>query len=101
MSEQGAAGLGVLILLMAILVGGPMCQGAVIQDDIAIRALTESGYSQIEIVEKDIWWVGFKGGHEDDAVLFQCRALNPANLSVDVDVYVSYWPWSSATIRTR
>ncbi len=93
--------IGVVLLLIAILVGGPMCQGALIHNDIATRALEEGGYSNVEVISKDIWWIGCSGGHEDDAVLFHCRALNPNNVSVEVDVYASYWPWSSATIRTR
>ena len=64
----------------------------------AVTALETQGFSDIRVTDKDIWFVGWKGGH-NDSVRFTASATNPIGKRVTVYVFAG-WPFKGATIRT-
>lgn len=90
-----------VLLIAAGSIGFTLLQGALLNDDIPVRTVSNAGYTDISQVSKDIWFVQWKGGHKDDVALYTLTARNPAGAMVTVEVYLSAWPWSSATIRGR
>ncbi|MBI2041896.1 MAG: hypothetical protein HYT20_02680 [Candidatus Nealsonbacteria bacterium] len=76
------------------------CAGNLVDEDIAVKALKTQGFSDIMITDKDSWFVSFKGGGREDAVIFTALATNPAGKKVEVFVFAG-WPWKGATIRSR
>ena len=65
----------------------------------AIRALENQGFSQIQVLDKDIFFLWWNGCGEDDDASFELRALNPVGKKVEMTVCVG-WPFKGATIRT-
>ena len=93
--------LGVLagmFLVLSLLCGGCM-RGALVSEDVAIRALETQGYSDIKVTEHAYFALNLRGGHRDDAARFTCKAKNPAGKQVTVYVF-SGWLFTDATIRT-
>ncbi|MDO8559226.1 MAG: hypothetical protein Q7R84_02735 [bacterium] len=90
----------IFIILSFGFSGVSACSGNLVDEDIAVKALEIQGFSDITIIEKDNWFIGFKGGGREDVVKFTAVATNPAGKKVEVDVFAG-WPWKGATIRTR
>lgn len=92
---------GVLFLMMlALIILAPAGCGMMVKEDVAIRALETQGFSNVKIIEKDVFFVGCKGGDGNDVVRFTAIATNPAGEEVQVCVFAG-WPFKAATIRTK
>lgn len=89
----------ILIILFLILAALLSCRGFLVPEDRAVSALDKRGYSNIEIIDRDVFFTSFKGCGEKDAVKFDARATNPAG--EDVEVFVcSGWLFKGETVRT-
>jgi hypothetical protein len=73
--------------------------GLLANEDTARHALEINGFSNIEIVDRAWFAVGFRGGDRSDAARFTATATNPAGKKVTVYVFVG-WPFKGGTIRT-
>jgi len=103
-NQKGSAGSGgvhLIFLLFFIFVVFPFasCRGALVDKDVAIRALEKQGYSNIEIINHQYFWVGWKGCDSKDAAKFTAHVTNPAGKQVEVFVCTG-WILKGATIRT-
>lgn len=87
-----AAIVGLMIFLLTL--------GKFVDESTAIRALEKQGYSNIEVVDKDIWFVSLRGCGDEDVAKFDAVATNPAGKEVDVFVCIG-WPFKGATVRTN
>ena len=86
----------IIALLVSIFGGFP---GRFVSKDKAMTAMEKAGYSEVQIVDRAIYFVPFRGGGKEDVVRFTCNAKNPAGKSV-VGVYVYCgWPFKGTTIR--
>lgn len=88
---------GVVIIALCLFVA--LARGLLVSEDIAVQALETQGFSSIQVLERNWFLVGFRGGHEQDAARFVCRAVNPAGREVTVHVFAG-WPFHGATVRT-
>ena len=85
-------------VLWVILFGFPT--GILVDEQKAINALEDAGYSQIEITDRAIFFIRFRGGDRRDSVRFTAKALNP--LGKEVEVYIfSGWLFKAPTIRAK
>ncbi len=101
-SSDGLYGLVVLLFVAVFIVLFTLAliRGVFVGENAAIRALETQGYSEVRIVDKDIWFVGMRGCGDEDAAKFDAVAINPAGNEVDVFVCVG-WPFKGATVRTN
>ncbi len=76
------------------------CRGILTDQDVAIRTLEAQGYSDIEIIDKAWWAVGFRGCDESDATRFTAQATNPTGNRVEVYVCTGAFV-KGGTIRVR
>lgn len=88
---------GAFLALVLIFAG--CSRGALVREDVAIRALEDQGFSDVKVTEHAWFWLGVRGGHKDDAARFTCQAKNPAGKEVTMYVF-SGWLFGGATIRT-
>jgi hypothetical protein len=87
---------GLVVLLVVLLLLSGTC-GMMIDEKIIYEALETNGYSNIQIVDRQTYLVGCKGGDNDDA-RFECTAVNPKGENVTVYVFAG-WLFKGATIR--
>ncbi len=87
----------VVLVLLAAFFG--IFSGTFVNENVAKKTLETQGFSDIKIVDKDIFFVGLKGGAQDDVVKFTAMAKNPIGRTVQVFVF-SGWPFKGATIRS-
>lgn len=74
--------------------------GLLVDEGVAIRTLETHGFSNIQIVDRDWFFIPIRGGSETDNVRFEAVATNPAGEFVTVYVYAG-WPFKAGTIRTK
>ena len=79
-----------------VLYGG---RGACVESEQAIRAMENMGFSDVKVIDKSIWFVGFRGCSSHDGAMFMARGINPADKEVEVSVCVG-WPFKGATVRS-
>ena len=75
-------------------------RGSCADEEQAIRAAENLGFSEVKVIEKSIWFIGFKGCSASDAALFEVVAKNPVGREVEVGVCVG-WPFKGATMRSQ
>jgi hypothetical protein len=89
-----------LVFIIVIIISlGSCSRGVMVDDSTAVKALETSGFSEVKITKKNVFFVLLRGGPESDAVRFTCRAKNPAGKIVEVYVF-SGWPFKRSTVRT-
>ena len=89
----------VILVILAIFIAALWPTGIYVDDRVAVKALTDLGFSDIVVLEKDVWFVAMKGGSESDAARFTCEATNPAGKRVTIYVF-SGWLFKGATVRS-
>jgi len=75
-------------------------RGIFVDPNIAKRSLEIQGYKNVQVTNKAVFFIEFRGCGDDDASKISLSAKNPANQDVDIDVCVG-WPFKGATIRTE
>jgi hypothetical protein len=92
---------GIIAIIAVVLVFFvlPNCTGYLVPDSKAVTHLEKEGYSDVQVVSKDVWFVSIRGGATGDVVRFTCEATNPIGQSVTVYVFAG-WPWKKCTTRT-
>lgn len=73
-------------------------RGMLVEPSVAVNALQNQGYSDVEVVDSSWILVNFQGCGSD-AAIFHCKAINPAGKKVDINVCVG-WPFKGATVRS-
>ncbi|MEK7650302.1 MAG: hypothetical protein AAB364_00270 [Patescibacteria group bacterium] len=76
------------------------CRGCTVSDQVAIKALETSGFSDIKIVDHSWFAIGVRGGSDSDAARFTAEATNPVGKRVTVEVFTG-WLFKGATIRSQ
>lgn len=74
-------------------------RGLLTNEQTAIDALESRGYTEIEVHDKDVFFVGFRGGDQMDAAIFNCSAKNRHGKEARFDVTMG-WPFKGSTVRT-
>lgn len=87
----------VLFLALAALMS---CRGCTVNEQVAIKALETSGFSDIKIVDHSWFAIGVRGGGSRDAARFTAEATNPVGKRVTVEVFTG-WLFKGATIRSQ
>ncbi len=86
-----------LIVVISLLL---QCRGVLVDESVAIRAAEIQGFTNVKVVDRAWFGVGFRGCGKLDAVRFTIKASNP--LGNEVECYVcSGWLFKAATIRTK
>ena len=86
----------VIVIILAVIW---MPIGASFVDDTkATRALTQLGFTDVTILNKDPWFVGIKGCGSGDGALYTVRGINPAGQAITVEVCAGIW--KGGTIRS-
>lgn len=83
--------------LLLLLLANP--SGRMVPESKAVTTLETQGFTNVKIVDRDVYFITWKGGDKSDSVRFTARAINPAGKEVTVYVF-SGWLFKGATIRT-
>lgn len=89
-------------LYVVLIVGSlfvSLCRGLFVDEQAAIKALDDAGYSNVEVVDRAWFAVPLRGGSESDAARFEARVTNPAGKKVTIYVFVG-WPFKGSTVRS-
>lgn len=90
----------IIVMIIITILSFTFFGGFFVSEDVAIRALKAHGFSDIEILDKDVFLVYFRGCSNTDCAKFDIRAKNP--LGETVELYVcSGWLFKGATVRTK
>lgn len=73
--------------------------GLFVDSSVAVKALKNQGFTNVQVLDRDWLLVGFRGCDGLDAAKFTVRAVNPVGDTVETCV-CSGWPFKNATIRT-
>jgi len=65
----------------------------------AVTAMSDSGFTSVSIKDSDVWFAGWKGCGDSDAMLVEVSALNPNNKAVDM--FVCLGLLKGSTIRSE
>lgn len=84
------------VLLVLALVAG--C-GAMTSESKAIHAAEDAGYTDIEVIGKDVWLIGLRGCGESDNARFTVRGINPRGEKREL--YVCAGVLKGGTIRSK
>lgn len=87
-------GLSIIFMLVIVLY---LFIGLTISPNNSIKLLETSGFTQVELMDRDWFMVSLRGGDEEDVVRFKFSAVNPVGKKVVVYVYSGIL--KSATIR--
>lgn len=99
MDKEGCA-IVIIVAFFVIALAFAAGRGAFLSENDAIMAAEKQGYSNVEVREKHIFFIGLRGAGNDDAALFQATATNPAGQKTDILICMG-WPFKGATIRTK
>jgi len=88
--------LGAVVGLFILIFG----RGMFVGEDKAIRAAEIRGYSNVEVIDKDTFFVGLRGCDETDAARFTVTAINPIGKEVEFFI-CSGWFFKDSTLRTK
>lgn len=86
----------VAFVLIIALTGG--C-GALVDERKAVTAAEDAGYTNVEVIDKAIWFVGFRQCDKNDNARFTVRGVNPRNQVRTF--YVCAGTFKGGTIRSR
>ncbi len=86
--------------LMALFVIAEMSRGIIVDNDVAIRSMEAQGYSNIKVIDKSWFAVGFQGCDSSDAAQFTVQATNPAGKPTVVYVCTGAF-FKGGTIRVK
>jgi len=98
--KKGLALIEVLLLIWILIMIASLWRGYLVNDDFAVKALENHGFSNVEVVDRGVFLVGFRGGSASDAVIFRTRAINSIGKEVKISVCAG-WPFKGATIRSE
>jgi len=94
-------------LKLSIILGFSICfillmfsRGVFVKENLANRSLEKQGYNNVEVTNKDWFFVGFRGCDMNDAAKITANATNPAGKQTEIFVCTG-WPFKGATIRTN
>lgn len=98
-SNNGSGGILYIIffLVVILLIFG---RGIFVNQDVAVRTLEAQGYSNIQIVDKAWFMVGFRGCDDRDAARFTAKVTNPAGKPAKVYVCTGVI-FKGGTVRGR
>lgn len=86
-------------LILAFLLFVTCVCGRFASENTANNLLQTSGFTNIRLVDRDPYFVGFKGCGKGDLAIFTYEATNPVGKNVNVSVCQG-WPFKGATIRS-
>jgi len=89
----------IFYITLILIISFSLARGACTTKDQAIKAVEILGFTDIEILDKSIFLVGFRGCNKNDAALYKVKATNLNGRKVMVNVCIG-WPFKSATVRT-
>lgn len=99
--DDGPGCLGYSIILALFLVAALLYSaffGSMVSDDEATNALSDAGFTNITITDRDPYFVDFKGCGQDDEMMFKATATNSAGKVVHVTVCTGFF-LKNTTIR--
>lgn len=86
------------ILIIFIVIFGEPLAGMMTDDTKATHALTQLGFTDVQIISKDVWFVfPFKGCNKNDQALYTVSAKDATGQVRTVDVCAGIW--NGGTIR--
>lgn len=90
----------VLVLVSFLVIALPLIlfRGSCVSDEVALRAAATSGYTNPKVVERRVFFVGWQGCSESDAVGFVVKATNVQGQEVTLLVCSGYFV-KAATVR--
>lgn len=90
----------IVTVFFILLVVFSECRGVFItNDDVAVRALENQGFTNIRVVDGEWFFVGLRGCGSD-AKKITARAVNLLQKEVNIFVCVG-WPFKGATVRSN
>ena len=72
--------------------------GAFVNDQRIISGLEDRGYSDVKILDKSIFWLGYRGCSKSDAAYYEVEVKNPVGKVVKLEVCAG-WPFKGVTVR--
>lgn len=93
---------GTLITLVVVILAAVALTagcGALVSEDKAVRAAEDAGYTDVQVVAKDIWLIGLRGCGEDDLARFTVHGTNVRG--EERELYVCASVFKGGTIRSK
>ena len=90
---------GIIYVVLFVMAFGGLFRGVFVNESVAIQAMEDRGFSEVEVDGSAWFLVGLRGCSEKDAARFDVTAINPAGNRVSLSV-CSGWPFKGATIRS-
>ena len=88
-----------IIVVLALILTMPAACGSMVTEQTAINAAEDAGYTDIEVVDKSVWFVGLQGCDKNDTVRFTVRGTNVRN--EEREFYVCAGVFKGGTIRSK
>jgi len=85
-------------IILTIAMG--LFRGTLADKHLAVHALEDQGFENIEITDKAWFFVGLRGCDGHDAARFTAQATNVRGKTVETYVCTG-WPFKGATIRSK
>lgn len=90
----------VVIVALVIFLLAEIFGGFFVNENDAVKALEDAGYSDVTITNRAVFFMSFRGGSRSDSVRFTATAMNPIGKKVETYVFVG-WPFKAPTIRAK
>lgn len=88
------------VLLMTVLLLILTGCGVFMSRENVVKAVEKQGYTNVQILEKHIFFVDWHGCGSDDDAIFNATATNPTGKQVDILICAG-WPFKAVTVRTK
>jgi len=88
------------IVLFLILVGLDATCGTCVSKESTVNAVEKQGYSNIEVLDKNVFFVSWRGCSGSDDAMFTMKATNSVGKDVEI-MACAGWPFKGVTVRTE
>lgn len=99
MLEENMKALIYVVLFVVVIFLDAMC-GVCASKEATINAVEKQGYSNVQVLDKHIFFTGWRGCSSADAAVFEIRATNARGQDVDI-LACAGWPFKGVTVRTE
>lgn len=85
-------------MVVVVLFVAAQFRGALVSNDVGVQALTNQGYTNIQVTDNAFFLVGLRGCGNADAARITATATNSQGKEVTMYVCAG-WPFKGATLR--
>ncbi len=85
MKKLGSIVMGLVVLgVFGLVITFIFARGIYVSEARAVKTLETNGFTDIEIVNKDVFFISWRGCGDSDVAAFDAKAINPNGRLVDI-----------------